>query len=339
MRQLFRLALLLTCLLFWNCTPAYESQSIDIKQDERYPRWLETETNQPAQTSGITYIGQISDNQKQFLIADDIGKIHRLTIKSDTIFVIDTIYFSVEAAAVFADFPKLDFEEIFYDKFTKNVFLSVEGNGENFLDFNVIFKINFKNNNIFENEITGFEKIVFQPQEELNRYLSPNIGFEGLTADSKYLYLGLEGRTQNNIYADSTLIYVLEKSNNKIIKVISTKKINIHTICGLYSDDDHSIWGIDRNNRKLFHILFDEEFSIKNFQDWQLKPSIPGYRNYSYTASLESLTSDGENIYLVDDPWYQFFKPSEDTLSKLDQETVLNFNNFVPVIYKYNVIK
>lgn len=339
MRIIYHLLLIFVTLFLLSCKNDQTSQVIDISPNENFPRWLKSGSYQTMQSSGITYLGLNKDNQKSFLIADDIGKIHRLTIESDTIFTLDSVSFSSQANEVFSRFPKPDFEEIFYDKHSGEVFLSIEGNGENYLDFNVILKIIFRNEDIFENEITDFEEIVFEPKEEFQKYLQPNIGYEGMTADSRYFYLGLEGRVSDNIFADSTFIFIAEKSSREISRIISTKKIGIHTICGLFSDDDFSLWGIDRNNRKVFHLLFDEDFNISKTQSWEVQPSVPGYKNYSYTASLESITIADESIYLVDDPWYQFFKPSEEIISKLDDETVQNFDNFVPVIYKFILSK
>lgn len=339
MRLPFRLLTLLSFLLLWNCASDKEDEVWEVVEVDNYPRWLKTEYYRTEQTSGITFLGTNSKGEKSFLLADDIGKIHRLDITADTIFKFTAIQFSKEASIIFKDYPKLDFEEIYFDKYTGEVFLSVEGNEEKYLEQNAIFRVHFKNNNVFENEIVNFEKVVFNPQETFNEYIGKNIGYEGFTSDSKFFYIGLEGRLSNEGFADSTIIYIAEKETKNIVKVISTKKINIHTICGLYSDEDYSLWGIDRNNRKLFHISFDSGFNIKNVKYRELKTYIPGYRNYSYTASLEGITLDGENIYLVDDPWYKFFIPSEEILKNLDEETVLNFNDFIPVIYRYKLIK
>ena len=329
---------MLSFLLLWNCSSDKEAKVWRVVQDETYPRWLKSGDYRTEQTSGITFLGTSSNDEKSFLLSDDIGKIHRLNIASDTIFKFTAIQFSEEATSVFADYPKLDFEEIYFDKYTGEVFLSVEGNEEKYLEQNAIFKVHFKNNNVFENEIVNFEKVVFNPKEIFKENISKNIGYEGFTSDSKYFYLALEGRLSKEGYADSTFIYVAEKETKKIIKVISTKKLNIHTVGGLYSDDDYSLWGLDRNNRKLFNINFEPGFNIKKVKYWDLRTTIPGFKNYSYTASLEGITLEGENIYIVDDPWYQFFIPSEEILSKLDKETVLNFNTFVPVIYRYKLI-
>jgi hypothetical protein len=338
MKSFYRRLSLISFLLLWNCGSDKADKVWEIVQDDNYPRWLNSEDYQTEQTSGITFLGTASNDEKSFLLADDIGKIHRLNITADTIFKFTPVQFSEEASGVFADYPKLDFEEIYFDKYTSEVFLSVEGNEEKYLEHTAIFKVQFKKNSVFENEIVNFEKVVFNPVETFNEYIGKNIGFEGFTSDSKFFYLGLEGRLSSNGFADSTFIYIAEKETKKIVKVISTKKLNIHTIGGLFSDEDYSLCGLDRNNRKLFHIRFESDFNIKKIKYWDLKTTIPGYKSYSYTSSLESLTLDGENIYIVDDPWYQFFIPSEEILGKLDVETVKNFNKFVPVIYRYKLI-
>ena len=121
-----------------------------------------------------------------------------------------------------------------------------------------------------------------------------------------------------------------------IIKEISTKELGIHTICGLFSDEDYSLWGIDRNNRTIFHILFDEEFNIISFSKFDGATVIPGYNYLNYLPSYESITKDDDgNIYIVDDPWKEVFVPSQDILDKLDDQTVSNFREYIPTIFKY----
>ena len=80
------------------------------------------------QTSGITFIKSTSQNKKIFLIADDIGKIYHFKIQNDTIFTFEPVHFSPQVIAYLDTFPKADFEEIVYDKYTGNVYLSIEGN-------------------------------------------------------------------------------------------------------------------------------------------------------------------------------------------------------------------
>ena len=106
----------------------------------------------------------------------------------------------------------------------------------------------------------------------------------------------------------------------------------------MFSDEDYSLWGIDRNNRKIFHILFDENFNILTSSKFDGVTFIPGYHNLNYSPSYESITIDDEdNIYIVDDPWKEVFIPDQEILDKLDNETINNFKEYIPIIFKYKI--
>jgi hypothetical protein len=106
----------------------------------------------------------------------------------------------------------------------------------------------------------------------------------------------------------------------------------------LYSDENYSLWGIDRNNRTIFHILFDEDFNIKSFSKFDVATVIPGYNNLNYLPSYESITMDDDgDIYIVDDPWKEVFVPTQDILDKLDDQTIKNFKEYIPIIFKYKI--
>ena len=277
---------------------------------------------------------------KTFLLADDIGKIHHLKIENDTIFHLSPVILNKDVQNYLKDFPKGDFEEITYDKFTNSVYLSIEGDGPSYNKFVGIYKIKFKNDDVFADTLTGISKLNITPASLFYKYTRDNIGYEGLTVDRNYFYLGLEGFEDEGVFADSTLIFIVDKKNLKIIKEINTKPYNIFTVCGLYSDADNSIYGIDRNSKKIFHIMLNKSLDVESVEETNLKSGIPSYSSFSYVASLESITMDDEkNIYLVDDPWKAYFIPSDEVLKKLDENTVQNFNDFVPVIFKYKLIK
>jgi len=314
-----------------------QNENITLLPDENFPLWLKTNQSRTNQTSGIAFIKSECD-RKYFLLADDIGAIHLLTLKSDSIFSIENILFADSSGNYFSNFPKKDFEEINYDKNTGDVYLSVEGNGENFNDYVGIYKLIFKDKDVISKQIVLIEKMTYEPVIMFYKYTNWNIGYEGFALDDNYFYLGLEGFLNNYQFADSTLILIANKSDLSIIKEISTKSLGIHTICGLFSDEDYSLWGIDRNNRTIFHILFDEEFNIINFSKFDGKTFIPGYHNLNYSTSYESITIDDEdNIYIVDDPWKEVFIPGQDTLDKLDAETINNFKQYIPTIFKYKI--
>lgn len=309
---------------------------ISIHPAAHYPRWLEANNYNPTQTSGITLLFEDA-GKKIFLLADDIGKIHRFVIKNDTIFSFTEIRFSNELNNYLAEFPKKDFEEIFYDKYTDEVYLTIEGNGKAHLRFHGIYKMKFLNDDVQRDTITSLEKIHFVPEAEFFKNLLPNIGYEGFTADENYFYLGLENIQSNDgEFSNKTAIRIADKKSLKIIKEISTDSLNISTICGLYSDKNYSLWGIDRNHRKVFKLKLDEYFNIVDLDFFEIITVVPGYKGLEYTGSLESITITSEKfLFMVDDPWYAFFIPPGDILAKLDSNTVNNFKNFIPIIYKF----
>jgi hypothetical protein len=314
-----------------------QSAEVDLKPDVNFPLWLKSGGSRSDQTSGITFVKSECDVD-YFLLADDIGAIHLLALKDDKILSIDKVEFIQESENFFTQFPKMDFEEISYDKTTGEVYLSVEGNGEHFNDYVGIFKLIFKNRDILTKQVVAIIRVNFKPENLFFKYTKWNIGYEGFTADNNYYYLGLEGFQNNYLFADSTLIFIANKYDMQIIKTISTKQLGIHTICGLHSDEDYSLWGVDRNNKKIFHILFDESFNIKTFNSYDCSTVIPGYHNLNYSPSFESITLDDENnLFIVDDPWKEVFVPEKNTYDKLDEETKANFRAYIPTIYKYKL--
>ena len=325
-------------LLAFSYQPRKPGHIVQITKDDLYPRWLIENGYHTEQTSGITYIGSNKANENYFLLADDIGKIHRLKIIDDTTFNFTSISFSEDVQWFFNGFPKLDFEEITYDKFTGDVYLSIEGNEDNYKDFVGIYKISFINDDLFDSAIVNIEKLNIQPESEFYKYTKWNIGYEGLAVDSNYLYLGLEGFVNDKEYADSTIILVVDKNNLAIITEISTKELGIHTIGGLYADSNFNLWGVDRNNRRLFVLKLSEDLEIIDTTGWKLKPTIPGYPAIGYVGSIESITFDNAgNIYLVDDPWRKFFIPPDNVLGKLDSQTISKFTSYIPIIFRYKL--
>jgi len=315
-----------------------QNENITLLPDEKYPLWIKTDQSRTNQTSGIAFIKSDLD-KKYFVLADDIGFINLLTIKNDSIFSIENILFADSTEFYFADFPKKDFEEITYDKNTSDVYLSIEGNGENFNDYVGIYKLIFKDNDVLSKQIISIEKLIYNPVNLFYKYTSWNIGYEGFALDDNYFYLGLEGFQNNYQFVDSAFIYIADKSDLNIIKTISTKSLGVHTICGLFSDEDFSLWGIDRNNRTIFHILFDKNFDIEKFSKYDCSTTIPFYHDLNYLPSFEGITLDDDgDIYIVDDPWKEVFVPSQDILDKLDNQTVSNFREYIPTIFKYKVI-
>lgn len=325
-------------LLILSCQSHKPNRIAKLIKDDLYPRWLIENNYHTEQTSGITYIGSNAEDEKYFLLADDIGKLHRMKIANDTSFSFTSIHFSENVQNYFADFPKLDFEEITYDKYTGDVYVSIEGNGNNYKNFVGIYKIAFNNDDVFDSIIVDVEKLGIQPEFEFYKHTQWNVGYEGLAIDSNYLYLGLEGIINDKKFADSTIILIVDKKNLTITRQISTREFGIHTICGLYAYNNFNLWGVDRNNRYLFTLKLNEDLEVINFRNWKFNPTIPGYADLSYVGSIESITFDNDgNIYLVDDPWRKFFIPSEEKLAKLDTQTISNFTNFIPIIFRYRI--
>ena len=331
-----RFILFLFLLGVWGCSVQNVTNDLNLKSSAHFPRWLSAGKYHTEQTSGIAFIGKDSLGGKNFLLADDIGKIHLMKITDDTIFTFTDIKFSDNVINYFKDFPKEDFEEIVFDPVTGNVYLSVEGNGDEYREYVHIFRLIFKDNNIYSAYLQDIEDLKIEPKEEFLEFTKPNIGFEGMAVDSNYFYLGLENVYGSKTFGDSTLIYIVDKKNLTIKKSISTAGLGIQTICGLYSDKNYSLWGVDRNKRLIFHLTLTSDFDINQFWKTDFIPAIPGYTNIPYVSSAESICMDDENnIYIVDDPWYQFYIPPDSVLNQLDEKTVSDFKEFIPVIYKF----
>lgn len=314
-----------------------DSAGLKIYPADSYPRWLMNDAYKTNQTSGMTFLREKDDCSLEFLLADDIGKIHRFFILDDTLFNFSEIKFSDEVVVYLADFPKLDFEEIFFDRFTDDVYLTIEGNGEDHLLYHGIYKLKFKNDDIFQDSVVALEKLLFKPEEIFYNNFLPNIGYEGFAADENYFYLGLENeQISEGNFSGQTLIRIADKNSLTIVKKISTENIDISTICGLYSDENFSLWGIDRNHRKVFKLLLDEYFNIVDLSFFDIKTVVPKYNHFEYVGSLESITIVSEKfLFMVDDPWHTFFIPPNEILKQLDTSTTNNFKNFIPVIHKF----
>ncbi|GAB6283238.1 MAG: hypothetical protein STSR0008_19980 [Ignavibacterium sp.] len=306
----------------------------ELQPDKNYPRWIFDGKKESNQTSGIVFVNA-SKNQKNFLLADDVGEIYLLKIKNDTIFSLNKIDFSDKVNKFFEDFVKKDFEDITYDKFENKFYISIEGNKPNTKQEVGVYQLEFDKD---FSKVKSVKKIEIKPENKFLQYVDDNIGYEGLAVDEKYFYLGLEGFAKKNLFSDSTIIFVVDKKEKKIIKEISTKSVGIQTVCGLFADKNNSLWGVDRNNRKIFHLTLNKNLDIETNQIYDFNPSIPKFKNYSYVAAIESITLDDENnIYITDDPWKEFFIPNKTILSYLDNETIKNFEKYIPIIYKYHI--
>ena len=332
--------LLFLFLIFAGCHSSFDKQDLIIKKDPAYPRWLKSGDINTEQTSGACFLGLDKDGNKNFLLADDIGKIHHFKIRDDTLFSFSPVFFGENAKAFLDTFPKWDFEEIVYDKYSGSIFLSIEGNNPDPQKYVGIYKLLFKNNDVYSDSILEIERLHFKPEKLFIKYTANNIGYEGLAVDKDYFYLGLEGFEDSGVFADSTFLFIADKKNLKIKKQINSKPFGIHTICGLYSDKDKSVFGVDRNSKKFFHFSFDDSLKVKNYGITDIPINIPDYPEYSYVAALESVSMDNDrNVYFIDDPWKTFYVPPKEVTEKLDSSTVNNFKKFIPIIFKFKLIE
>jgi hypothetical protein len=323
-----------TFFLLFSLQLLAQDSGSELIRDQAYPQWLKSGNYRTDQTSGITFLKE-DPGKKTFLLADDIGALHRLVIIDDYILKFYPIYFSKEVTEYFQDYPKLDFEEIVYDKYEEKFYLSVEGHSENYMDYVGIFEIEFSES---LDTLLNFSKIRFHPEELFYQYTAWNIGYEGLTVDSRYFYLGLEGFLEGKAFSDSTVLFIADKETKEIIKSIYTSELGIGTITGLFSDEDLSIWLLDRNNLKIFHLVFNEELDVISSVSHSFEPIIPNYPDINYVGSYESITIDDEgNIYIIDDPWREFFVPPDHILFKLDEQTIENFRKHIPIIDRFQI--
>ncbi len=322
-------------IIFAACIASYGQQ--ECKPE--YSRWLRDSLSYTDQTSGIAFIGRSEDSSKLFLLADDIGDIYLLRISKTESYSLSKYSFSPEVSAILDKLPKKDFEEISYDRYTGEVYLSVEGNMP-FPSATVgIYKAGFKNGDIRSMVIESLSKMEFTPEETFLENVKNNIGFEGICADENYFYLGLEGFQKGKFFGDSTIIYVADKKTLEIKYAVSTKTAGIGTVCGLYAEGGGSLWVMDRNAAKIFKIKITGNRIEKQY-DCQVVSNIPGSGGQGYTMALESITLDDEGyLYCVDDPWRTFYIPGPDVLNTLDASAADNFKNYIPIIYKFRIIK
>ncbi len=169
--------------LFFNVLA--QSQNVELVRDVAYPNWLKSGDYRTDQTSGITFINSQS-GKKTFILADDLGSLHRFVILEDSIFKFYPIHFSQQVIEYLKDFPKLDFEEIVYDRYENKFYLSIEGNTEAYVDWVGIYEIKFNGS---LDTLVEIQKINFFPEEQFLKYTAWNIGYEGLSVDSTiFLY-------------------------------------------------------------------------------------------------------------------------------------------------------
>lgn len=332
-RKVQNIVKILIILLFLQLTGCGQKS---IHLSDGYPVWLKTDNIRTDQTSGLTFIEKKNGISK-FLMVDDVGAIYLMNINEQNTLNIQKYTLTEEIINEFKQLPKIDFEAITYDRYTGDVYLSVEGNKPDPQEFTRIYKLYFENNDLNSGVINKIELLHITPREDFTKYIGANIAFEGIAVGEKYLYLGLEGFRNGMLFADSTKILFVDKQTHKIEQVIGTSQYNIHTICGLSVAKDGSLWGIDRNDRKIFTIGL-QDIELTSVELFPVEPAIPAFTHLTYTMALESITIDDDgNLYLTDDPWKTFYVPTSDILKQLDDATIKNFEAFVPILYKFSI--
>lgn len=316
-----------------------------VEPVDNYPLWIiDSSGKHTEQTSGIYYLG--TDNGKKvFLTCDDIGKLNKLIIdenKTPTEIDIINIYFSKQVEDVFSNFKKKDFEGVAFEKDRNKIYLSVEGYAYDkkdpmtFKKYEGIYELSCNKNSLEFDSLLSIKKLNLS--ETTFEYTQDNVGIEGVAVTDNYLFLGLENcrnRLQN--FTDSTFLYIVDRKTNDVIKV-STKNLNIFTICGLYAVSDFELIGIDRNARSMFRILFNSDFSIDDIEIKEIDLQIPNHKNINQILGVapESITFDEQdNIYVIIDPWRDYYKPDSQDRKFLSEKEINYFEESIPIIYKF----
>lgn len=323
----------------------YYTRSDEIKPMEKYPVWMKDAKGvQTDQTSGMCFIG-LKDNVKIFIAADDIGKINRISVdesKTQPELTIEPIIFSDEIKTLFSKFKKTDMEDIYFDSLNNKLLLSIEGHEYSSKDPEIykkkegIYEITFNKDALTFDTLLTIKRLNL-PQD-VYAHTFDNVAFEGFSETAKYYFLGLENfQTPNNEFTDSTVIYIVNRSNNEL-KSIGTRDLKISSVCGLYSKDDYNLYGIDRNKRSIFHIKFNPDFTINSCNLKNISLPIPDYPDIDKIIGTapESITFDyDDNIFITIDPWKDFYLPDITERKRISKEEMENFRKFVPIMYKF----
>jgi hypothetical protein len=310
-----------------------------------YPIWMQDSTGHYTnQTSGICIVSD-SNNIKNFVIADDMGIIRRVIVNENLTppsIKIDSIHLSNNAYNFLENFRKKDFEEIFLRKSDDKLLISIEGyvndssKHNDFKTYEGVFELETNGNLKTCDTITGIKRITIPA--EVFEFSRVNVAIEGMTKSPNYYFMGLENAMVSDIiFSDSTYIYILD-DDLKLLKKINTHDMGIMTICGLYAVNDYELYGIDRNQKKMFYIKFNPDFSINDYDVANLNLPVPGYpdMNKIMGFSPESITFDNEgSIYVALDPWKEVYNPDVFDKKKLTQKDLEYFENKVPVLYKF----
>ncbi|MBX7046931.1 MAG: hypothetical protein K1X86_13960 [Ignavibacteria bacterium] len=318
-----------------------------IEPAEGYPIWMKSpEGKFSLQTSGLFYLGR-QGQKKFFLSANDNGRIDRISLDesfSPPKFDGQVLHFEVASTAkFFAELAKMDFEDIVYDKVTNRILVSIEGNSDfvpprrvSYQKTEGLYELEF-NKTILDCDTLKKVKKIPLP-EELFLYTNDNVTFEGFAITDNHIYLGLENITDvNSQFSDSTYLYIMDR-NTRAIKKISSKLFNVRSITGLCAKDDFTLYGVDRESKKLFYVKFNPDFSIKEHKEKPFDLPMPGHPDFSMDkmTGVEAIAVDDEgNIYTDVDPWSDLYKPDLTPKALLSEEEKINITKLIPVLYKY----
>lgn len=316
-----------------------------VENLDGYPLWIQEPSGlQTDQTSGLCYLGK-SGNKKVFLDCDDIGRINKISIdegKKPPAIEISEVMFSQRVSDYFYNFPRKDYEEIFYDKYSGKIYLSIEGNNStsteppDFKNYEGIYELTFNKDYITFDSILTVNKLNLPPS--IFEYTRDNVAFEGASSTEKYFYFGLENfQSKPNGFTDSTYLYIVNK-NTLGVKTISTKKLKIKSISGLYAKNDRELFGIDRDSYSMFKITFNPDFDVYKTDIGELDLPVPGHKDITGVIGIlpESITFDDENnIYVAIDPLKEYYTLQFQDKKKLTQKEINNFLSLTPIIYKY----
>lgn len=344
MRNVFRVFLPLIAIILF--VRYYFTDPPGLQPAEGYPVWLkEGVDKQTQQTSGFSYTGG-SGSIRKFISCDDVGKIHRIEIDEsgpEALIRITEIVFSEKVKELFSKFKRADLEEIMYDKSTGKILISIEGHEYSSNDPMIyrnkegIYELSFNK------DINTFDTLVdirrLSLPKEVYEHTFDNIGFEGFSATKSHLYIGLENfQKKDGEFTDSTYLYIVNR-NTGGLKTIQTGEFGITSISGLHAVDDKLLYGIDRNRRQLFRIIFDDNHEVISSDKLVLELTVPGHRDIASILGIapESVTIDGNgSFYIAIDPWAAFYKPDLAQRKLLSEEALFNFRKEVPILYKYN---
>lgn len=345
MRQLIKVFTPLFLIILYIIFTTFYSGKIEPLPG--YPIWMKAPSGlYSQQTSGLFFIGR-EGTKKYFLSANDNGRIDRISIDDSTAppkFDVQILYFEPSSTAkFFQPYAKLDFEDIVYDKLTNKILVSMEGNSDYAPPYRIsyqssegIYEFSFNKTIMDCDTLKNVRKLTMP--EDIFRYTNDNVAFEGMGITDNFFYMGLENITDVNfLFSDSTYLYIIDRKTNNV-KTISSKLFGVRSITGLCAKDDYTLYGTDRESKKIFYIKFNPDFSIKDYKSKVYDLPMPLHSDISMDkmTGVEAIALDDEGFIYTDvDPWSDVYKPYLTPKNFLTEEEINNLTKLVPVLYKY----